>query len=180
MPVSTELICTGKQQPGLPHSIGRMTTACNVAYDTAMPRPFRHLLMLAMCIVACPALATFQIIEPWVRPASTALRGEAFMQLASTDGASLVGVRCDRAKSVSLVQGRSVPQPLPLALPSGKTVQLAPGATRIVLGQLDRPLRIGERVPMVLVIRDSSGVLQEIAVDAEVRRRSPTADHRHH
>jgi copper(I)-binding protein len=50
----------------------------------------------------------------------------------------------------------------------------------VALAPLARQLRLGDRVPLTLVVREADGVVQAIDVDAEVRRRSPTDDHRGH
>ena len=96
----------------------------------------------------------------------------------SSDGATLIGVRSPIAGSVALVgaEGKRA-SPMALPLPAGATVALAPGKFRIALGRIARTLRVGDRVPLTLVVRDVSGASQEIDVDAEVRLRSPTDDH---
>jgi copper(I)-binding protein len=69
-----------------------------------------------------------------------------------------------------------------LVLPAGQRVELAPGVYRIQLDGLTRKVGLGTRIPLSLTIRHDDGRLQEIAVDAEVRLRSPTEDesHPHH
>jgi hypothetical protein len=57
-------------------------------------------------------------------------------------------------------------------------VVLAPDKHRLALEGLTRPLRVGERVPITLTIRALDGTTQDVAVDAEVRRQSPTDAHR--
>ena len=96
----------------------------------------------------------------------------------SSDGATLIGARSPIAGSVALVgaEGKRA-SPMALPLPAGNTVKLAPGKFRIALGKIVRTLRVGDRVPLTLVVRDVSGASQEIDVDAEVRLRSPTDDH---
>ena len=65
-----------------------------------------------------------------------------------------------------------------IPLPAGVTVLLAPGAYRFALAKLSRPLKLGDRVPFVLIVEAPDGSRQEISVNAEVRRRSPTDDHK--
>jgi copper(I)-binding protein len=93
----------------------------------------------------------------------------------SSDGATLVGVRSKVAASVALhgSHGSSIA----LSLPAGATIALAPGKLRLTLGKLGSTLRVGDRVPLILVVRQATGVTQEIDVDAEVRLHSPTDDH---
>ena len=103
------------------------------------------------------------------------------MELVSSEGATLVEVRTPAANRATIVdaRGRSLATD-GVALPAGTRVLLAPGAMRILLKPLARPLRPGDRVPMTLVIRGPDGAVQEIDIDAEVRQRSPTDDHRGH
>ena len=137
------------------------------------------LMALGVATLAGPSVgAVFQVTEPWMRPAAAAASTEAYMELTSSSGATLVGVRSPVAAGVALVTGhkRQAP-PFALDLPPGTAVTLAPNRTRLVLQQVVRPLKLGEHVPMTLVLRHADGTTQEIEVDAEVRRRSPAADH---
>ena len=65
-----------------------------------------------------------------------------------------------------------------IRFPAGVTVLLAPGAYRFALAKLSRPLKLGDRVPLVLIVEAPDGSRQDIPVNAEVRRRSPTDDHK--
>ena len=135
---------------------------------------------LSLMLVNAHANAVFVVNEPWVRPAPAAQTTEAYMRLMSSDGATLVGVRSPIAGSVALLDaGGKHASPMALPLPAGDTVVLAPGKFRIALGRIVRTLRVGDRVPLTLVVRDASGASQEIDIDAEVRLRSPTDDHLH-
>jgi copper(I)-binding protein len=128
-----------------------------------------------LTLVSAHAHAVFVVTEPWVRPARAAQSTEAYMELMSSGGATLIGVRSNVAASVALHGAPG--SPIALALPAGATVALAPGKPRLTLGKLGKSLRLGDRVPMTLIVRDESGVTQEIDVDAEVRLHSPTHDH---
>lgn len=130
----------------------------------------------ALALVSTQAQAVFVVTEPWVRPARAAQSTEAYMELMSSDGATLVGVRSSVAASVALHGARGAP--IALSIPAGATVALAPGKRRLTLGKVERALRLGDRVPMTLIVRDGTGVTQEIDIDAEVRLHSPTSDHR--
>jgi copper(I)-binding protein len=65
-----------------------------------------------------------------------------------------------------------------LTLPAGAIVELAPGKYRLSLRRLSRNVRLGDIVPMTLTIRSADGVLQDIAVGAVARLRSPIDDER--
>ena len=135
--------------------------------------------VLTLSLVGTSAHATFEVVEPWVRPAAATRSTEAFMQLASSDPVTLVDVRCAGAAAATLVdaEGRSA---APLALPAGTKVSLAPGRTRLLLRKLDHALRPGDRVACSLTLRSRDGAAQEIAIDAEVRKRSAREDHHTH
>jgi|WetSurMetagenome_2_1015567.scaffolds.fasta_scaffold274892_2 copper(I)-binding protein len=133
---------------------------------------------LACALWCANAYAVFTVTEAWVRPAGAKAATEAYMELSSSEGATIIAVRCAIAAEVSLVDPKGHPMKIALlALPAGETVTLMPGAVRVALTRLAHTLRLSERVPLVLVIRDLDGRTQEIAVDAEVRRRSPTDGH---
>ena len=122
--------------------------------------------------VAFDAHALFIVNQPWVKPGTR--NTEAYMILTSTEGATLIGVHSSIAAQVSLrspgLRGRAR-KGLPLS--AGTALALRPGADRIVLTGLTRPLRLGERVPLLLRIETADGRREEIAVEAEVRIESP-------
>ena len=125
------------------------------------------------------AAAVFVVNEPWVLPATRSHSTEAYVNLTSSEGLTLVGVVGDVAADIGVhAAGGPAPKIARLPLPAGATVKLAPGGTRIVLAHVKRSLKLGDRVPLKLVLEDAQGTRQEISVDAEVRRRSPTDDHR--
>jgi copper(I)-binding protein len=130
---------------------------------------------ISLALVSAHAHAVFVVTEPWVRPARATQSTEAYMELMSSDGATLVAVRSKVADSVALRDARG--SPLVLSLPAGTTVALAPGKNRLALRGLGRTFQLGDRVPLILVVRGVTGVTEEIDVDAEVRQHSPTRDH---
>jgi copper(I)-binding protein len=151
--------------------------------DTHAVRGSRWSAQLACCIVALAAAhahaqAVFTVTEPWVRPAGAGQSTVAYMELMSSAGATLVEVRTPAASAVALQDAKRRTAPsMALTLPARQPVALAPDGHRLLLRALKQPLRPGDRVPLVLVVRAPDGVAQEINVDAEVRRRSPTDDH---
>ena len=135
----------------------------------------RLLTTAALALFSAHAHAVFVVTEPWVRPARATQSTEAYMELMSSDGATLVAARSKVAASVALRGAQG--SPISLSLPAGATVTLAPGKLRLTLRRLGSTLRLGDRVPLTLVVRSVTGVTQEIDVDAEVRLHSPTHDH---
>jgi periplasmic copper chaperone A len=135
---------------------------------------------LAIAVVATDASAVLIVREPWVRPSATAGAAEGFIELQSTEGATLVDVRCATAVSIAmLAPGAPRKTVRAIDLPAGRTVMLAPGKHRLALDGLSPPPRYGDRVAIVLTIAAADGSRREIPVNAEVRRHSPTDDHLH-
>ena len=123
------------------------------------------------------ASALFVVNQPWVRPAQRTQATEAYMDLTSTDGATLVGVVSDAAAVVSIrAPGRVASKVDRLPLPVRTVVALAAGGYRIVLSRLVRTLKLGDRVQLTLTIEATDGSREEVGVDAEVRLRSPIDD----
>lgn len=119
------------------------------------------------------------VTEPWVRPAFAGQSTTAFMELMSTSGGKLIDVDCALAGSLALrAANGQLLTPLELSLPAGSVVRFTPKAYRLELRAVTRTLRVGDRLPLGLTVRNPDGSTQAIPVDAEVRRRSPSDDHR--
>ena len=108
-----------------------------------------------------------------------------YMQLRSDVQARLVGVKTDAAKTAEVHQmshegGVMRMRRLEsLDLPTGKTVTLAPGGYHLMLLDILRPLKAGERVSVTLVL-DEGGKRVELPVQAEVRSVMEEGEHSHH
>lgn len=138
--------------------------------------------LLAVCAVVGPrveAAAVITISEPWVRPGVARQGTEAYFEIASSEPLTLVGARSPAAATVLIRgPGSAVRVQAKLVLPPGSGIRLAPGANRLALGGLQRTLKLGERVPIVLLLEASDGSRRELPVDAEVRRNAPIDDER--
>jgi copper(I)-binding protein len=133
----------------------------------------------ALALAAQHANAVFIVNQPWARPAQRGQATEAYMDLTSTEGAILVGVKSDAAATVTIrspdtTSGKTVR----VALPARTLVALAPGGYRIALAGIVRPLKLGDRVKLTLTIEAIDGSRQDIDIDAEVRLHSPLDDER--
>jgi periplasmic copper chaperone A len=132
---------------------------------------------LATAVTISPAHALFIVNQPWVRPAQVAQSTEAYMDLTSTDGATLVAVTTNAAKGATIrAPGKATVTAKKVTLPAQALVALAPGRYRIALHHLLQTLKLGDRVAMTLTIELADGSLQVIPVDAEVRLHSPIDD----
>jgi periplasmic copper chaperone A len=134
----------------------------------------------ALLLTAPEAAAIFIVNEPWVLVSPNGRSAEAYMNLTSTEGATLIGVSTEMTKSIEIRPPGTKPKAVTqIKLPAGEKIALAPGAYRFALASLDRPLKLGDRVPMVLTIEAGDGSRTEVPLSAEVRRHSPTYDHKH-
>jgi copper(I)-binding protein len=135
---------------------------------------------LSLALMAQQASALFVVNQPWVRPAQQARATEAYMNLTSTDGASLVGAASTAAAAVAiLAPGKTANKVDRVLLPAERVVALAPAGYRIALRRLARTLKVGDRVQLSLTIEAADGTRQEVGVNAEVRLHSPIDDEMH-
>ena len=138
--------------------------------------------VFAFSLMVADANALFIVNQPWVSPARKTQSTRAYMNLTSTDGATLLGARSEDARRVSVHSARAATV-IP-ALPARSEVAMAPGHDHLTLTGLTRTLKIGDRVKIILTVRDDDGSVREIDVNAEVRNRSPIDDerraHHHH
>jgi periplasmic copper chaperone A len=133
---------------------------------------------LALALVGGDADALFIVNQPWVVPAAKGQTTAAYMDLTSTEGATLVAAKSDAAARVSIGGPKREASVARLALPAGEMIRLAPSGYRIVLDRLARPIKLGDRVMLTLTIEAADGSRQDIPVNAEARRRSPLDDER--
>ena len=138
---------------------------------------------LVLMLLAPNVSALFIVNQPWARPAKSGQATEVYMNLTSTDGASLVAVHTEEAAAI-VIRGpgkaaRTVPM---LPLPAGTVVALAPGMYRLAMFSLTRSIKLGDRLALTLTIEGADGNRQDIPVLAEARLRSPLEDERraHH
>jgi copper(I)-binding protein len=64
-----------------------------------------------------------------------------------------------------------------IELPAQQTVSLKPGGYHVMLIDIKRELKAGERIPLKVVVQDGKGVKTTLNVEAEVRATAPPAQH---
>ena len=138
--------------------------------------------ILAGVFLAAPfplrAIGVITVSDPWVRVAPNGKSAEAFMEIRSSEGATIVGAESDVSPEVPMQRpGTKRAATASIALPAGTRVKLAPGAYRFLLPTLSRSLKLGDRIAMGLIVEAADGSRQTIPVNAEVRRRSAYDDH---
>jgi copper(I)-binding protein len=133
-------------------------------------------MLLASALVSGAALAQVTVLDPWIRatvPAQTS--SGAYMQLSSKQDARLVGVRTPVAGNAQLhqmeMQGQSMKmhEVEAIALPAGKVVDLASGGYHVMLSDLKRQLKEGEKVPLTLVVEDAKHKRSDVTVEVPVK-----------
>ncbi|MGH8713611.1 MAG: copper chaperone PCu(A)C [Casimicrobiaceae bacterium] len=133
---------------------------------------------MTLALSAAQAQGLFVVNQPWVRPAAAGHATEAYMNLTSAEGATLVGARADGAAAVSLRGPGTNATIREVALPPRTIVEFAPGKYQLWLRRLARSVRLGDSVALTLTIRGADGGRQDISVSAVARLRSPVDDER--
>jgi copper(I)-binding protein len=143
-----------------------------------MPLPrLRSLIAIAIVVMAAtPAAAEVAVSDAWVRGTVAGQKGTgAFMRLASSADATLVGVASPAARVVEIHEMKTEGGMMKMAavprvlIPAGKPVELKPGGYHVMLMDLVQPLKEGDTVPLSLTFEDNAGAKQTIVVKASVR-----------
>jgi copper(I)-binding protein len=150
-----------------------------------MKRVFAAMILSSL---AGAALAQVNVSSAWARATVPGQSGTgAFMTLVSADGARLVGAASPAAAVVeihemsmenSVMKMRRVPG---VDLPAGREVQLKPGGYHVMLLDLKRPLKPGEKVQveLQLELRDGKRVTQPVEVEVRATPPGHGAHHAH-
>jgi hypothetical protein len=153
-----------------------------------MNRTMNRILVAALVWAAAgSALAQVNVSSAWARSTVPGQGGTgAFMTLVSRDGGKLIGAASPVAGVVELhemamdnnvMKMRAIPS---LDLPAGREVQLKPGGYHVMLLDLKRPLKVGEKVQIELRLETRDGKRVTQPVEVEVRSTAPGKDaHKH-
>lgn len=143
--------------------------------------------MLA-ALVALGAQAQTTVAEPWVRGTVPQQKATGlFANITSAKGGKLVSASSPVAGVVEIhemaMEGTMMKMralPTGLDLPAGKAVALKPGGYHVMLMDLKQQLKVGETVPVTLVIEGADKSRETIEVKAPVKAlNTPTAEHKH-
>ncbi|UFN50382.1 copper chaperone PCu(A)C [Roseomonas sp. OT10] len=149
------------------------------------------LALLAALTLPAPLLAhsykagEVSIGHPWSRPAAQGGTGAGYLTLRNggSEADRLVGASSPAAREVQIHVTREengVMRMRPVEavdLPPGQEVALAPGGLHLMLLAIDRPFRVGDRVPLTLRFARAGEVTVELSVDAPRGGSEPA--HRH-
>ena len=131
---------------------------------------------VTMLSVTTFAAETVSVNNPWVRATvpGQSVAG-AYMDITAKAPAVLLAIESPVAARVELHTmamdgGVMKMRPLEkLDLPANRTVNLKPGGYHVMLVDIKRELKAGERVPLKLTLQDRKGVKSTLQVEAEVR-----------
>lgn len=139
----------------------------------------RIALLLAASLAIVPSASgaeAVRVVDAWARATVPGQKvAGVYMEILSPIDARLTGVSCHLARSaeihsMKMENGTMKMRPLKsLDLPAGQTVRLAPGGMHVMLFDVERPLRAGEKLPVTLTV-DIAGRTREIPVLVLVRK----------
>ena len=138
----------------------------------------RALATALMMISSAAAIAADAVTvrDPWVRATvpGQSVAG-AYMDITAKTSAALLAVESPVAArgelhTMAMDGGVMKMRPLEkLDLPANRTVHLKPGGYHVMLVDIKRELKAGERVALKLTLQDRKGVKSTLQVEAEVR-----------
>lgn len=136
--------------------------------------------------LATPAIAQVAVKEAWAR--ATVAKQTAtgvFMQLVASKDSRLVEARSSAANIVEIHEMAMVENVMKMRavdaidLPGGKAVDLKPGGYHVMLIDIKAPIKVGDKVPVTLVIEDKDKKRQTVEVSAVARPLGAAADKKH-
>jgi copper(I)-binding protein len=136
-----------------------------------------RLLFISICLAASAASnAEVVVKDAWVRATVPQQKATgAFMKLQAGADARLVEVQTPIAGSAEIHEMKmdsnvmKMRQVQGLDLPGGKEVELRPGSFHLMLLGLKAPVKVGDVVPLVLIIEGRDKKRETIEVKAQVR-----------
>ena len=150
----------------------------------------RVAVLLAGVILAAIVVADspVRVVNAWTRATVPGQKvAGAYMDITSPMEGRLVGassIAAARAEihSMKIENGVMKMRPLKiLDLPAGKIVKLEPGGVHVMLFDLERPLRPGQKIPLTLFVELPNNIKREVNVTmAVVNSAEETGGHEHH
>ena len=146
----------------------------------------KTLLMFILSVAFGAAQAQTTVKDAWVRAtvANQKTTGM-FAQIVAGSGGKLVSVSSpvagmaqihEMAMDGNVMKMREVAA---LELPAGKAVDLKPGGYHVMLLDLNRELKVGDAVPVTLVVEGADKKRETIEVKATVRPLADSHDKKH-
>lgn len=136
----------------------------------------KRLAISGLLLAALPVFAQVTVKEPWVRATVAQQKATgAFMQITSAQDMRLVEAKSPVAGVVEVhemvmdkdvMKMRAVPG---LDLPAGKSIELKPGGYHVMLMDLKQQMKVGDSVPMTLVVEGKDKKRSNVEVTATVK-----------
>jgi copper(I)-binding protein len=152
----------------------------------------RHFFQQTLCalslLMAVPVFAQeVSVKNAWIRGTVQGQNATgAFMELTGKSNTRLVGAASPAAKSVevhNMKVDNGVMKMFPVDgvdLPAGKPVKLAPGGFHVMLMDLQKPLKAGDKVPLKLTFETANKKRETLDLNVEVRDlKGQPAQHQH-
>lgn len=134
----------------------------------------------ALMMLSLPAFAQVDVQSAWARPTVAGQMGTgAYMRLTSRDGARIVGASSAAAGVVEIHEMKmdgNVMKMRPISaldLPPATAVELKPGGYHMMLMDIKRPLKVGEKIKVELKVETRDKKLVTQPVEVEIRPRAP-------
>ncbi len=129
-----------------------------------------------LTLIGASVHAQVTVKEPWVRATVPSQKATgAFMQLTTTEPVRLIEAKSGAAKIVEIhemrMEGdRMMMKAVPgLDVVPGQTLELKPGGYHVMLIDVVKPMNVGDKVPLTLVIEGKDKKRSQVDVSAEVR-----------
>ena len=146
--------------------------------------------LLAGALLAAAAVADspVRVLNAWTRATVPGQKvAGAYMDITSPMEGRLVGassIAAARAEIHSMKIENGVMKMRALKavdLPAGKVVKLEPGGIHVMLFDLERPLRPGQKIPLTLYLELPNNIKREVTVNmAVVNSTEDAGSHEHH
>lgn len=136
----------------------------------------RFLIALSLTFLSLAAQAEVEVSDAWARATAPGQDvGAAYMTLKSNADATLISASSSVSDSVEIhrmwmdhgvMKMRMLEK---LELPAGKLVKLAPDGFHLMLFDLKKPMKAGEKLDVLLTIKDKQGKLSSRKVELPVK-----------
>ena len=149
-------------------------------------KPVNYLL-LSLLGMSLHVSAQTVVDDAWVRATVAGQPSTgAFMHITASSDSKLVEVQSPAAKTVQIHESKmendvmSMQQVASVALPAGKSVAIVPEGYHVMLIDLVGQIKVGDQVPLTLIVEDSKGVKESIEVKAQARALNSMPMHHDH
>lgn len=149
-------------------------------------KPLNYLL-LSLLGLSLQVNAQTVVDDAWVRATVAGQPSTgAFMHITASSDSKLVEVQSPAAKTVQIHESKmenDVMSMQPVAsvpLPAGKSVAIVPEGYHVMLIDLVGQIKVGDQVPLTLIVEDSKGVKESIEVKAQARALNSMPMHHDH